>query len=407
LEALATPADPSLPPFTGGLVGYLGYDAVRDFEKVPDSNPEEPSIPRLAYLLATDVIALDHHTGEITLIANAINFDNSDERAEEAWRDAKSRVEQMFTSLTGAAALPPVDLPDSVQPLRVRAHTREEEFCHRVRRAQEYIAGGDCFQIVLSQRFSTPFTCSAFDAYRALRATNPSPYMYLIRIPRGGESPWDSDPGVDIVGSSPEALVTVQDAHCVVHPIAGTRPRGRDEIDDAALASELLADTKERAEHLMLVDLARNDLGRVCQPGSVDVVQFMEVERYSHVMHLVSTVTGQLADDRVAFDALVATFPAGTLSGAPKPRAMAIIDELEDVKRGLYGGCVGYFDFAGNLDTAIAIRTAVLIDGVAYVQAGAGVVADSDPVMEHRECVNKSRAVVQALSLAHAIENAS
>lgn len=246
-----------------------------------------------------------------------------------------------------------------------------------------------------SQRFETPCTASALDVYRVLRATNPSPYMYLFRFD-----------GFDVVGSSPEALVKVEDGRAMVHPIAGTRPRGATPQEDQALADELMADPKERAEHLMLVDLGRNDLGRVCEPGSVEVVDFMSVERYSHVMHIVSTVTGRVAAGTTAFDVLTACFPAGTLSGAPKPRAMQIIDELEPSRRGLYGGCVGYLDFAGGSDTAIAIRTALLRDGTAYVQAGAGVVADSDPVAEDTECRNKAAAVLRAVHTANRMHGA-
>lgn len=243
--------------------------------------------------------------------------------------------------------------------------------------------------MVPSQRFETPCAASALDVYRVLRATNPSPYMYLLRFD-----------DFDIVGSSPEALVKVEDGRAMMHPIAGTRPRGATPHQDNALAEELLADPKERAEHLMLVDLGRNDLGRVCEPGSVEVVDFMSIERYSHVMHIVSTVTGRLAQGSTAFDALTACFPAGTLSGAPKPRALQIIEELEPTRRGVYGGCVGYLDFAGDSDTAIAIRTALLRDGTAYVQAGAGVVADSEPVSEDTECANKAAAVLRAVHTA-------
>jgi anthranilate synthase component 1 len=262
--------------------------------------------------------------------------------------------------------------------------------------AQEHIRAGDAFQVVVSQRFDAACPASALDVYRVLRVTNPSPYMYLLRIPSS-----DGD-GVDfdIVGSSPEALVTVHEGRCRVHPIAGTRPRGATPEEDARLVEDLLADDKERAEHLMLVDLGRNDLGRVCAPGSVEVVEFMQVERYSHVMHLVSTVVGQLAPGESALDALSATFPAGTLSGAPKPSAMSIIDALEPARRGLYGGIVGYVDFAGDLDTAIAIRTALIRDGVAHVQAGAGVVADSDPVAEDAECRAKAAALIRAVAIA-------
>ena len=263
-----------------------------------------------------------------------------------------------------------------------------------MRIAQEYIRAGDAFQIVLSQRFDVPTTASPLDVYRVLRTTNPSPYMYLLRLPTAAGTT------VDVVGSSPEALVTVRDKQVTMHPIAGTRPRGVDEEDDALLAKDLLADAKERSEHVMLVDLGRNDLGRVCAPGTVRVVDFFTVERYSHVMHIVSTVTGRLAEGRTAFDALTACFPAGTLSGAPKPRAMQIIDELEPARRGIYGGVVGYLDFAGDADTAIAIRTALLADGVAHVQAGAGIVADSVPESEDAECRNKAAAVIRAVAAA-------
>ncbi len=256
---------------------------------------------------------------------------------------------------------------------------------------KERIRAGEAFQVVPSQRFETPCTASALDVYRVLRATNPSPYMYLFRF----------ENGFDVVGSSPEALVKVEDGRALLHPIAGTRHRGATPQEDHDLAEELLADPKERAEHLMLVDLGRNDLGRVCAPGSVEVVDFMSIERYSHVMHIVSTVTGRVAEGRTAFDVLTACFPAGTLSGAPKPRAMQIIEELEPSRRGLYGGCVGYLDFAGDADTAIAIRTALLRDGTAYVQAGAGVVADSDPVAEDDECRNKAAAVLRAVHTAN------
>ena len=301
----------------------------------------------------------------------------------------------------------PVSSYDLEAAPEVTAWTGEEEYLSAVAQAQEYIRSGDAFQVVLSQRFTTPCASSGLDVYRVLRTTNPSPYMYLLRMPvDDGREPNDEhgrlsdSTSFEIVGSSPEALVTVTSGHCVVHPIAGTRPRGATPELDAALAEELLADEKERAEHLMLVDLARNDLGRVCAPGSVNVVEFMQVERYSHVMHLVSTVTGDLATGTAAFDALAATFPAGTLSGAPKPRAMAIIDELEGSRRGLYGGCVGYLDFAGNIDTAIAIRTAVIKGGLAHVQAGAGIVADSVPSSEAAECRNKAAAVLRAVAVA-------
>ena len=406
VELLRTEPLPGLPPLTGGLVGYLTYDAVREWERVPDENPDELGIPDLGFLLATDLAILDHADGSVLLVANAINYDASDERVDEAWLDAVARLDVMEGELTSPRTVGFATY-DSAAAIDVRSATPRAEYLEQVEAAKEYIRSGDAFQVVLSQRFSTPCSASAFDVYRILRATNPSPYMYLIRVPaddtaQDGQSMSDRV-AFDIVGSSPEALVTVTNGHCVLHPIAGTRPRGTSAEEDAALAEEMSKDVKERAEHVMLVDLARNDLGRVCAPGSVSVVDFMSVERYSHVMHLVSTVTGSLGDDRTAYDVLAATFPAGTLSGAPKPRAMAIIDELEPLRRGLYGGCVGYFDFAGNLDAAIAIRTALIKDGTAYVQAGAGLVADSVPELEADECANKAAAVLRAIAAAQTI----
>lgn len=406
LEALHTPARADLPPFTGGFVGYLAYDAVRNWEKVPDTNPSDYGAPDVCYLLATDMAVLDHWNGVVTLIANAVNFDATDARVEAAWADACRRLDEMQNSLAESHAAP-VATFQLTESAEVVANTSHEEFKANVERVKEYIRSGDAFQVVLSQRFEFPFTADALNIYRVLRSTNPSPYMYLLRMPIASKSSLVSEEtAICMVGSSPEALVTVRDRHCTVHPIAGTRPRGDSAAQDAALSAELFADTKERAEHLMLVDLARNDLGKVCAPGTVDVVEFMQVERYSHVMHLVSTVTGELAPDHSAFDALAATFPAGTLSGAPKPRAMAIIDELEPVRRSVYGGAVGYLDFAGNLDVAIAIRTGVVVDGKVYVQAGAGIVADSDPDAEDQECWNKAAAVLRAAATAKSLANA-
>ncbi len=406
VSALHTDPIPGLPPLTGGMVGYVSYDAVRHWERVPDSNPDITSIPETVFLLATDLAVLDHADGSVILIANAINYDDTDEHVDEAWLDACERLDTMQADLAAGRSQPISSYDLDTAPV-ITPWTTEEEYLSAVAHAQEYIRGGDAFQVVLSQRFTTPCAASGLDVYRILRTTNPSPYMYLLRMPvDDGREPNDEhgrlsdDVSFEIVGSSPEALVTVTSGRCVVHPIAGTRPRGATPERDAALAEDLLADEKERAEHLMLVDLARNDLGRVCVPGSVNVVEFMQVERYSHVMHLVSTVTGDLAAGAAAFDALAATFPAGTLSGAPKPRAMAIIDELEASRRGLYGGCVGYLDFAGNIDTAIAIRTAVIKDGVAHVQAGAGIVADSVPRSEAAECRSKAAAVLRAVAVA-------
>lgn len=387
---------PGLPPLTGGMVGVIGYDAVRRFERLPDQAADELGLPEIAMLLATDLAALDHHDGSVTLIANAVNMDNTDARVDEAWADAVARLDAMERALAHPIESGVVTFETHAE-VPVRDRTTPEQFHAAVRQAQEYIRAGDAFQVVLSQRFDVPTTADALDIYRILRASNPSPYMYLMRLP----SHDDSDRiGFDVVGSSPEALVQLRAGRALLHPIAGTRPRGATPQEDQALATDLLADRKERAEHLMLVDLGRNDLGRVCAPGSVEVVEFMAIERYSHVMHIVSTVVGDLAPGQTAFDLLRATFPAGTLSGAPKPRAMEIIEELEPVRRGVYGGCIGYFDFAGDLDAAIAIRTAVIRDGVAHVQAGAGVVADSDPLAEERECRHKAAAVIRAVAMA-------
>ena len=406
LDILRTEPLPGLPPLTSGLIGFLSYDTVRAWEVVPDDNPDAIGLPGLGLLLATDLAVVDHADGSVLLIANAINYDDASSGVDGAWHDAVARLDRMQADLARAVTLP-VSTWSALPAPRPRVWTESEEFCDRVLAAQERIRQGDAFQVVLSRRFSLPTSASALDVYRVLRSANPSPYMYLLRIPvddglpAGEQSAGLPQAGhVDIVGSSPEALVTVSGRRAVVHPIAGTRRRGAGASEDAALAEEMLADPKERAEHVMLVDLARNDLGRVCRPGSVDVIEFMQVERYSHVMHLVSTVVGTLSEGADGYDALRATFPAGTLSGAPKPMAMSIIDELESWRRGLYGGCVGYFDFAGNVDMAIAIRTAVLKDGVAYVQAGAGVVADSIPLRESEECENKAAAVLHAVALA-------
>lgn len=405
LRILHTPRIPGLPPLTGGMVGYVGYDAVRRWERVPDRNPDELSIPEIGFCLASDLAVLDHADGTVWLIANAINYDATPDRVDEAYADAVRRLDAMEMSLeSSAASTVSTFTADAVGEFQRR--TECEAYRAAVDQAKEHIRDGDAFQIVVSQRFDVECEADALDVYRILRTTNPSPYMYLLRIPDPRVAASGDGEGVvafDIIGSSPEALVTVNQGKARVHPIAGTRRRGATLQEDEALAEELLADPKERAEHLMLVDLARNDLGRVCEPGSVEVVQFMAVERYSHVMHLVSTVMGTLAESGTAFDALRATFPAGTLSGAPKPRAMQIIDDLEPARRGLYGGCVGYLDFAGDLDTAIAIRTALLRDGIAYVQAGAGVVADSDPAAEDAECQAKAAAVLRAVFVAQTL----
>jgi anthranilate synthase component I len=392
---LRSPRDPELPPLTGGLVGYLGYDVVRRLERLPELATDDLGMPELALMLVTDLAVLDHTDGTVLLIANAFAGVGDQQSAGEAgtgWEDAVARLDAMAADL--AKAVPPgvaTFAPAEVPP--VASNMAPGAFEDGVERIREHIRAGDAFQVVLAQRFEVPTEVDALDLYRVLRATNPSPYMYLLRF-AGRESPFD------VVGSSPEALVTVTGSSAVVHPPAGTRPRGATPEEDARLAEGLLADPKERAEHVMLVDLARNDLGRVCVPGTVEVPDFMRIEHYSHVMHLVSTVAGQVAPEWDALDVVDATFPAGTVSGAPKPRAMEIIESLEPTRRALYAGTVGYVDASGDLDMAIAIRTAVLHQGRAYVQAGAGIVADSDAATEEAETRHKARAVLSAIAMA-------
>ncbi|GAA0557759.1 anthranilate synthase component I [Paractinoplanes ferrugineus] len=394
------PAGDHLPPLSGGMVGYLGYDLVRRFERLPATATDDLELPELGMMLATDLVVLDHYDGSAILVANALTAeDATDAERLAAYHNAVGRLDAMTTALSRPT--PPmistVERRPAGEPV---SRTVPGEYQKAVEEAKEAIRAGECFQIVVAQRFERPTDAAPLDVYRVLRATNPSPYMYLLRFD-----------DFDIVGSSPEAHLKVSadergTRHALLHPIAGTRWRGATPEQDNALATELLADPKERSEHVMLVDLGRNDLGRVCKPGTVEVPEFARIERYSHVMHIVSTVTGELRDDRSAFDALAATFPAGTLSGAPKVRAMEIIEELEPTRRGLYGGTVGYFGFAGDMDMAIAIRTALLKDGVAYVGAGAGVVADSDPAAEETETRNKAAAVLAAIASAETLRAA-
>jgi anthranilate synthase component 1 len=385
-----------LPPLTGGMVGYLSYDLVRRFERLPATAADDVPLPELGMMLATDLVVLDHHDGSALLVANAVLAEDADDDARRAaYHHAVGRLDAMTSALSRPT--PPmvstVERRPAGEPV---SRTVPGDYQKAVEQAKEAIRAGECFQIVVGQRFERPTDANALDIYRVLRATNPSPYMYLLRFD-----------DFDIVGSSPEAHLKVSaNRTALLHPIAGTRWRGATPEQDAALAAELLADPKERSEHVMLVDLGRNDLGRVCEPGSVEVPEFARIERYSHVMHIVSTVVGRLRDDRTAFDALAATFPAGTLSGAPKVRAMEIIEELEPTRRGLYGGTVGYFGFAGDMDMAIAIRTALLKDGVAYVGAGAGIVADSDPAAEEQETRNKAAAVLAAIAAAETLRAA-
>ncbi len=396
LDLLATAALPGLPPLSSGLVGFFAYDMVRRLERLPELAVDDLGLPDMLLLLATDIAAVDHHEGTITLIANAVNWNGTDDRVDEAYDDAVARLDVMTAAL--GEPLPSAVATFSRPQPQFRAQRTVEEYSAIVDKLVGDIEAGEAFQVVPSQRFEVSTTADPLEVYRMLRATNPSPYMYLLNVP-------DGEGGLDfsVVGSSPEALVTVKDGKATTHPIAGTRWRGDTEEEDQLLEKELLADEKERAEHLMLVDLGRNDLGRVCEPGTVRVEDYSHIERYSHVMHLVSTVTGQLADDRTALDAVTACFPAGTLSGAPKVRAMELIEEVELTRRGLYGGVLGYLDFAGNADFAIAIRTALMRNGTAYVQAGGGVVADSQGPYEYNESSNKAKAVLSAIAAAETL----
>ena len=382
------------PPLTGGLVGYLGWDVVREWETLPEGGEDDEGVPRVSLVLASDIVAIDRHSGTVWLIANAINSDGTDERVDEAYENALARLDAAERRLSGLRH-DPAALVDGTEP-QVTLRSSEEAFTDAVQVGKQAIVDGDVFQVVLSVRADVECEADPLDVYRVLRSINPSPYMYLATLP----DPRRASGRVDVVGSSPETLVRVEGRTARTFPIAGSRPRGRDQEEDILLATELAEDPKERAEHLMLVDLARNDLAKVCDPGTVAVRDFMSINRFSHIMHITSTVTGALRPGVTALDALTATFPAGTLSGAPKVRAMELITDLEPTRRGVYGGVVGYFDFAGDMDMAIAIRTAVITDGRATVQAGAGIVADSVPDTEFIEASNKAAAAVRAIQIA-------
>lgn len=395
LDELATPSIPGYPPLTGGMVGVLGWDFVRSWENLPRTAKDDLGHPRVALGLVEDMVAVDHLTGDVWVIANAINADGSDDRVDEAYARSLARIEALRAALLEPQAPALREGGDPETPLVTRTMT-STVYEDAVRSGKAAIVDGEVFQVVLSLRMNVDTEADALDIYRVLRRVNPSPYMYLVRLPRPDGGTWD------VVGSSPETLVKVEHGTARTFPIAGSRPRGATPEEDAALIRELLADEKERAEHLMLVDLARNDMAKICDPATVTVRDFMDVKLYSHIMHIASTVTGEMRPDVSAVDALTATFPAGTLSGAPKVRAMELIDMLEPTRRGVYGGTVGYFDFAGNMDMAIAIRTAVLADGRATVQAGAGIVADSDPATEYIEVSNKAAAAVASVARAAA-----
>jgi anthranilate synthase component 1 len=378
--------DPALPRFIGGAVGFLGYDVVSQFEpRVPIIGNDEIGNPDMVFMVTDGLIVFDRVNHNLKILANA----HIDGDPEAAYEKALAQINELCEALQTPVERVLIDTHDEVEPLEPRSNTTKEEFLEMVDKVKEYVRAGDVIQTVISQRFEVENEADSLDVYRALRSINPSPYMFCLDM---GESA--------IVGTSPEIHVRCEDKKVEVRPIAGTRPRGRTPEEDEALEEDLLADPKERAEHIMLVDLGRNDIGRVCDFKSVEVPDLMVIERYSHVMHIVSDVTGHLADDHDEYDVMRVTFPAGTVSGAPKIRAMEIIAELEKSKRGPYAGAVGYFNYDGNFDSCITIRTVILDKGKAYVQAGAGIVADSVPVNEYEETRNKARGMMKALALA-------
>lgn len=377
---------PGLPPFHGGAVGFLTYDVVRHFERLPTPTVDNLGLPEAVWMFCDTLLVFDHLKHVIRVVSH-VRLDGD---VGAAYRQATWRIEEMVDRLSR----PLTEVPENGPPVsaaegRVVHNIPQEDYMEAVEHAREYVVAGDIIQVVPSQRMARRTNAHPFNIYRALRNVNPSPYMFYLQME-----------GFQLVGASPELLVKVVDGMVETHPIAGTRRRGRDEDEDRALEQELRADEKERAEHIMLVDLGRNDLGRVCRPGTVQVTQLLEVERYSHVMHLVSHVTGELRADRTPYDAIRSVFPAGTVSGAPKIRAMEIIAEMEGERRGAYAGAVGYVGFEGNLDTCITIRTLVVKDGIAYAQAGGGIVFDSDPKAEWEETLSKARATLRAIDLA-------
>ncbi|HEX8372581.1 MAG TPA: anthranilate synthase component I [Chthoniobacterales bacterium] len=381
--------EPALPAFTGGAVGFLTFDAVRFFEPSVGPAPKDDlGLPETKFLITDTLLAFDHRRRKLQIIANAYLPEGTDPRT--AYDAAGARIAAIIEKLRQPVAFEPLNTLQPTDPVTPTCNTTREEYLATVSQVQEYIHAGDIFQIVPSQRFEIPFAGEPLDFYRSLRSVNPSPYLFCFRF----------SPTFALVGSSPEVHVRLTGDTVEIRPIAGTRRRGENATEDDANAAELLADRKERAEHLMLVDLARNDVGRIAEYGSVRVTDFMTIERYSHVMHIVSNVVGTLRGDRSSYEVMRATFPAGTVSGSPKVRAMQIINQVEKNKRGIYSGAVGYFGFDGALDSCIALRTAVLKDGKAYVQAGGGVVADSTPEGEYQETVNKAMGLMKAFSRA-------
>jgi len=396
LRAFTSPALPDLPRFTGGAVGFFGYDLLRYYEKLPEHRSDDLGMNDVQFMFCDQVIAFDHFKQQVKVIANVhIAERSTDDEIRRAYREACDKIERTVARLRAAGpsfALSPKEIPSDVDLGEIRSNVTKEQFIGNVEKAREYIRAGDIFQVVLSQRFEVETDVSPLHVYRILRTMNPSPYMYCLKM----------DDEV-IVGSSPELLVRVEDGKVETRPIAGTRPRGATPEEDLALEKELLADEKERAEHIMLVDLGRNDIGRVAEFGTVKCDTFMEVERYSHVMHIVSNVTGRLRPDKDFFDALISCLPAGTVSGAPKLRAMEIIAELENEARGSYAGAIGYLGFSGNMDTCITIRTIVFKRGKAFIQAGAGIVWDSVAEKEYEESVNKAKGMLKSIRIAEAM----
>ncbi len=389
LERHSSPDIPGLPPLHAGLVGYLSYDVVRHIESLPDQPDDDRELPEMVWMAVGSLAAFDRFRQEVVLIRNVLVGDDPDRAYDTAERELQTMLGDLGSSAPYRPHPPIGDANPTIGGQSLPSTMTQAEFESAVATAKEYIAAGDAFQIVLSQRLATPYAGDPFDIYRALRLINPSPYLFFVR-----------HPAVSVAGSSPELMTRVRDGRVTSRPIAGTRPRGSNPEEDAALAEELLADEKERAEHVMLIDLARNDVGRVSEFGSVHVDDLMVIERYSHVMHIVSEVSGTLRSGITAVDVLRAVFPHGTVSGAPKVRALEIIDELEPVARGPYAGAVGYIDFSGTIDTAICLRTVVADGSTAWVQAGAGIVADSDPPTEYEETMNKAAAALTAVMLA-------
>ncbi len=375
-----------LPRFHGGAVGFLSYDMIRYFESLPDKNPDELKTPECLFMFTDTILVFDHVKHSIKVVTNA--FIDKKRDIHEIYREAQKKIDNIIADLKKPLILENSKKNNKLK-IEIKSNVTKDEYIKNVLKAKEYIKAGDIFQVVLSQRLSVKLTNKPLDVYRALRKINPSPYMYFLRL---GD--------MIIVGASPEIFVRVENKKVEVRPIAGTRPRGKNEEEDSKFLDELYNDPKERAEHVMLVDLGRNDIGKVCKYNSIEVKEFMVIEKYSHVMHMVTDVIGELNKNNDIFDCISATFPAGTVSGAPKIRAMEIIDELENTRRGPYAGAIGYISFSNNLDTCITIRTIVIKNNTAYIQAGAGIVADSDPVKEYEETLNKARGMIKAIEMA-------